>query len=75
MLSCKPNCHLHFWQNDWDLLICATVETGGGTDTKTKTKSQQSSSSVLLYIHRDLKDYKGWGAQDGHLDFHTAPEL
>ena len=32
-------------------------------------------SSVLLYVHRDHKDYKGRGAQDGHLDFHTAPEF
>ena len=31
--------------------------------------------SLLLYVHRDHKDYQGWGAQDCHLDFHTAPEL
>ena len=33
--------------------------------------------SVSLYVHcRDrLKDYQGRKAQDGHLDFHTAPEL
>ena len=30
---------------------------------------------MLLYIHRDRMDYKGWGAQDNHIDFHTAPEL
>ena len=29
------------------------------------------SSSVLLYVHRD----QGRIAQNGHLDFHTAPEL
>ena len=29
----------------------------------------------LLYVHRDHKDYLGRGAQDGHLDCHTAPEL
>ena len=28
----------------------------------------------LLYVHRD-RDYQGRGAQDGHLDFHTAPEF
>ena len=29
-----------------------------------------------IYVHRDPKaDYLGQGAQDGHLDFHTAPEL
>ena len=34
------------------------------------------SSSMLLYVHRDLiKDYQGREAQDGHLHFHTAPEL
>ena len=31
-----------------------------------------TSSSSLLYVHRD---YKGRGARDGHLEFHTAPEL
>ena len=25
---------------------------------------------MLLYVHRDHKDYYGQGAQDGHLDFH-----
>ena len=33
-------------------------------------------SSVLLYVHRDHKDYhRGLGAQDVYLNFHTAPEL
>ena len=32
-------------------------------------------SSVLLYVHRDHKDCLGRGAQDGHLDFHTVPEI
>ena len=30
---------------------------------------------MLLYDHRDHKDYYGLGAQDGYLDFHTVPEL
>ena len=30
---------------------------------------------MLLYIHRDQKDCWGRGAQDYHLDFHTASEL
>ena len=30
---------------------------------------------MLLYVHRDLKDYLRRGAQDDHLDFHTPPEL
>ena len=34
-----------------------------------------SSSSLLLYVHRDHKDYEGRGAQDGHLDFHVARSL
>ena len=36
---------------------------------------QRHSSSVLLYVHSDHKDCQGRGAQDGHLNFHTAPEL
>ena len=34
-------------------------------------------SPVLFYVHRDSKTITvlGTGAQDGHLDFHTAPEL
>ena len=35
----------------------------------------RSSGSMLLYVHRDHKDHWGWGAQDSHPDFHTAPEL
>ena len=34
-----------------------------------------SGSSTLLYVRRDRTDYQGRGAQDGHLDFHTATEL
>ena len=30
---------------------------------------------VLLYVHRDHKDSNGRGAQDVHLDLHTAPEF
>jgi len=33
------------------------------------------SVSVLLYVHRDRTDRTGRGAQDDHLDYHTAPEL
>ena len=33
------------------------------------------SSSMFLYVHRDHQDYQGRGAQEGHLDFHAAPEL
>ena len=33
-----------------------------------------SSSSTWLYVHRGRKDYQGRGGQDGHLNFHTAPE-
>ena len=30
--------------------------------------------SMLLYVHRDRTDYLGRGAQDVHLNFHTAPD-
>ena len=29
---------------------------------------------MLLYVHRDHKDYYGRGAQDVHFDIHTADE-
>ena len=32
-------------------------------------------SLTLLYVHTDHEDCLGREAQDGHLDFHTAPEL
>ena len=34
-----------------------------------------SSSSELLYVHRGHEGLLRTGAQDGHVDFHTAPEL
>ena len=34
-----------------------------------------TASSMFLYVHEDHKYYVGRGAQDGHPDFHTAPEL
>ena len=30
---------------------------------------------MLLYVHRDHKDYYGRGVQDGHLDFDTVQLL
>ena len=30
---------------------------------------------MLLYVHRDRTDCLGRGAQDVHLDFHTAPDI
>ena len=29
----------------------------------------------VLYVHRDRMDYWKMGGQDGHLHFHTPPEL
>ena len=34
-----------------------------------------SELSVLLYVHRNRRLIRGGGAQDGHLDLHTAPEF
>ena len=48
---------------------------GTVTLTFTQLLSSMNSSSMLLYVHTDHKDYLGRGAQDGHLDFHRAPEL
>ena len=38
-------------------------------------KRTETVAEVLLYIHRNLRLIKDGGAQDGHLDFHTAPDL
>ena len=54
----------------------------GETRTATSTFTQLLSSvlyislsSVSLYVQSGHKDYQGRGAQNGHLDFHTAPEI
>ena len=51
----------------------------GEARTSTWTFTQLlSSSSMLVNFHRDhnfIKDYKGRGAQDVHLEFHAAFEL
>ena len=53
----------------------------GELTTATSTFTQLLSSVwvflflMFLNVHRDQKDYYRRGVQDGHLDFHTAPEL
>ena len=58
-----------------------TIRTGRDTEPSTSSPLWHSSralvrlpssSSLLLYVHRDRA---GWGVQDVHLDFHTAPQL
>ena len=46
-----------------------------GKVTKTVALNYLFFSQMLLYVHRDHKDCWGRGAQDSHIDFHTAPEL
>ena len=43
--------------------------------TFTQLLSSEGLSSVFLYVHRNNKAYQGLAAQNGSLDFHTAPEL
>ena len=38
-------------------------------------KNELEIDSVLLYVHRNHEAYRRRGAHDGHLDFHTAPQL
>ena len=45
------------------------------TSTFAQLLSSEILNSMLLYGHRDHKDYYGRGAQGGHLDIHTAPEF
>ena len=40
---------------------------------KLRERAIISHRSVMLEVHRDRTDYWGRRAQDGHLDFHTAP--
>ena len=49
-----------------------TAERCSHSDRQAKTGL---TSPVLFDVHRDRKDYYGRKAQDGHLDFHTTPEL
>ena len=53
---------------DWE-------EPGCPRGTYENAEGLPSSSSVLLYVHRDHKDYYGRWAKDVHLDFLIAPEL
>ena len=46
--------------------------TATSTFTQLLSSEGLSSSSMLLYVHRDRKDYQGRGAHDDHL---SAPEL
>ena len=62
-----------------DSVVCWLFACLGLTSTETALvrsvtvlgRDKDCSSSVLLYVHRDRME--GRGAQDGHLDFHTAP--
>ena len=54
-------CHLHFWQNDWDLLgatmcgttVAHTVVTQGGMDTENKSQHRKltlEKKNILLLL-------------------------
>ena len=45
------------------------------TSTYTQLLSSNEEGLVVLYVHRDRTEHQGRGAQDVHLDFHTASEL
>ena len=45
------------------------------TSTFTQLLTSDRPCSMLLYVHRDSPDYQRREARDGHLDFHTAPDL
>ena len=40
-----------------------------------KVRPVPKHGSVLLYVRRNRKAHQDGETQDGHLDFHTAPEL
>ena len=55
-------------------LIRPIVQGNSSFSVKGPGNFASSSRSMLLNVDRDHEDYEGWGAQDGRLDFHTAPE-
>ena len=70
--------YIHIKENiDW----CSYKSTTKPLQNTITTTTKQTKKRVLTrvrvqcYVHRDHKDYWGRGAHDGHLDFHTAPEL
>ena len=54
-------------------LLGRAGEPSTATATFTQLLSSVNSSSVLLHVRRDRTDYWGQGAQDGSVNFHTAP--
>ena len=54
--SSAVTCHLHFWQNDRDLLRATAVTRGGGTDTEIRvsTESQPWRRKFSRRSYRDL---------------------
>ena len=67
----------------WDTTSHPPSPGGGGrrreyarlSSLKLRERAIISHRSAMLQVHRNRTDYWGRGAQDGHLDFHTAPEL
>ena len=47
----------------------------GFVPTTAASKFLDNSSVQCCFTTADHKDHQGRGAQDGHLHFHTAPEL
>ena len=68
------NC-IHRDPKDYYYIRDKGPRTASSTVTQPLLSSDCTKSSMLLYVHRDHKDYLGLGAQDGYFDFHTAPEL
>ena len=46
-------CHLHFWQNDRDLLRATVVTQGGGMDTKSAQKVDPQEENYLHFWQND----------------------
>ena len=56
------------------VLLWSDLTGKAGKRRKKEKENKVSSSSVLLYVQA-LYDHYGQGSQDGHFDFHTAPDL
>ena len=64
---------LEFEAAAWCAIKDAVLQADGCRNNVTETvRREWLIDSVLLYEHRN---HEGRGAQDGHIDYHTAPEL
>ena len=74
MCGACVTCHLHFWQNEWDL-SCATAVTRGGTDTEMSQHLKLTlEKKIILPLLSGLEPTTFWSRVrcSNHWSIHTA---